>query len=120
MAIALARHVKAGRGITTPLIQLRKTIQEGLDQQRNQAVHGINIMVDGKWAVEMHRGSRRGPARPLPIADLAATLNDLTEAEHAYSLAFRAWLTDWRGRVTAVIARKMRAAAAETVSESGS
>jgi len=120
MAIALARHLKAGREIITPLEALRKTIQDGLDQRRNQAVHGINQVRDGKWLVEMHRGTKRGPPQELPVSDLRATLAELHTAQNTLGESMLAWAPGWLRARAAHMAAKTRTVAEDTASSPGS
>lgn len=115
MAIALAEQLKAGRPLITALRSLRKTLQDGLDQRRNQAVHGVNRITKGKHLVEMHRGTFRGSPRELPIASLQQTIDDLMAAYRAYASSLEKWLPHWADKA----ARKMRSTAEETASSPG-
>jgi hypothetical protein len=66
MAINLARHVKQNRATIAALERARKTVQDGLDARRNQAVHGVHFAEDdGSTTVEVHRG--KGGRNPVTI-----------------------------------------------------
>ncbi|MFI4933857.1 MAG: hypothetical protein ACHP7N_04515 [Caulobacterales bacterium] len=119
MAILLARHLKAGKKIERALVALRKEIQDGLDQRRNVAVHGLNYVIEGKVLVEMHRGRGDRTRREFPINELAQTEKDLGRVMTAYSAALLPWSSWWVPKRDA-IALKILTAASEARSKSGS
>ena len=69
MAINLARHLKADRRILEALEVTRKSIQGGLADRRNIAVHGVFSSSDGSpiVTVEVHRG--KGDRKRIPLSD---------------------------------------------------
>lgn len=122
MAINLARHMKAPRYVTDELAKVRKAIQDGLDAERNRAVHGVNFPPNsaGEFLVEMHRG--KGPKTPVAVT--TAELDNLGKRLNALCndmfLLHNRTAEDPKFAAARAIALKMRTAAADTDSESGS
>lgn len=66
-ALALARVQPVPSDLTAALKKIRKQVQDGLDETRNRAVHGVGFSKDGTYAgTEVHRG--RGAELRLDIA----------------------------------------------------
>lgn len=60
----------------------RKTIQDGLDQRRNQAIHGIHYPagVAGASMIEVHRGKGSGRRERISLVELERLCDDLKAA----------------------------------------
>lgn len=84
-AIALAEHKHAPTPAIQKLKAIRKTLQDGLADRRNQAVHGIHSAVEGdpsKIRLTMLRwkGSKRDEERSTQ--DLHQTSQDTRSLQH--------------------------------------
>lgn len=79
MAIALGREKREPKELIDALVRLRKNLQDGLDDARNLAVHGIGFVhSDGTYAgTELHRGRGGRDRRDVKPADLEDTADQL-------------------------------------------
>lgn len=115
MALALARGQPTPTDLTAALKKIRKEIQDGLDDTRNRAVHGVGFSEGGAYAgTEVHRG--RGAELRLDIApedfeEAAARLMALSEEFLPVCLAFQRAAIDRKkleGDVLAIGAAEVR------------
>ncbi len=90
VAILLARQLGAPRYVIKGLTDARKAIQDGLDIERNRAVHGVSFPSDNLLVqmVEVHRG--KGPRTPqeVPVAQLNRLGDDLAKLGHELNQLF--------------------------------
>lgn len=66
MAIAPAKHLAAPDAALNTLKEAKKILENGLEEQRNQAIHGIPFSDPNDPSMdifEMHRGKRKGRQR---------------------------------------------------------
>lgn len=72
MAINLARHLKAPKVLIDGLVLARKKIQDGLDQRRNQIIHGVQRSGrDHSTAlIDVHRGKGSRQTSEVSLDDL--------------------------------------------------
>ena len=86
MVINLARHFKAPKPITDRLVEIRKALQDGLSDRRNQAIHGVHADADAPDAVRltMMRWAEAKRTQDVSVAELYQTGLDIKRlAEHA-------------------------------------
>ncbi|WP_423352633.1 hypothetical protein [Phenylobacterium sp. VNQ135] len=96
MAIALARHLKAPHEATAALVAARKAIQDGLDVQRNRAVHGIQYLEeDGKYTIETHRGKGAGVTTEASPEHFEQVASDIMRVRRTLQRGFREAGLDW-------------------------
>ncbi len=81
MAIALAEYLKAPAVIRRALRDTRTTLQEGLNERRNQAIHGLRFtnpddQINSELFV-MYRGRNAGAPRPISNKDLKQLWQDV-------------------------------------------
>ena len=81
MAMRLATHLKAKPAVRKALEKVRTKLQDGVIDQRNLAVHGIQtVSDDGEvMTLEVHRGGKANRQVPIRIADLNALTRDIYE-----------------------------------------
>ena len=99
MAIALGEEQRAPKPLTSGLRKLRKEIQDGLDETRNLAVHGIGFVDrDGNYAgTDIHRGKKareRNDFGPEEMESASQRLQALGEEFLPLSLRFQAAVID--------------------------
>lgn len=92
-AIALAEHLNAPPQLKKALRQTRTALQDGLDERRNQAVHGARFTdhsspLDSQLFV-MHRGKNAGKPIPVSNADLEKLGRDIFAAHKPLMEAMR-------------------------------
>lgn len=82
MAIALADRLNADRELRCALVDVRKQLQSGLQDQRNAAVHGVYSSNETalKPRRETHRGKGSGQAKDVDVAELEAVVRDIQKA----------------------------------------
>jgi len=82
MAIALANHLDADRELRRALVDVRKQLQSGLQDERNAAVHGVYS--SNETAIrprrETHRGKGSGQAKDVDVTELEAVVRDIKKA----------------------------------------
>ena len=122
VAILLARQLGAPRYIERELARIRKEIQDGLDMQRNRAVHGISFESPdpNSLRVEVHRGKGTKTPIELPNKELNKLGDDLHGLANAAHQIFDRMWEDEKLLERLAIARKIRTDADETVSIKGS
>lgn len=123
MALNLARHLKAKRALINRLVSTRKAIQDGLDVRRNRAIHGVGFYNPATrvTSVEVHRGKGDRKPSALPnseLRSLGTEINQLGKELNA-TLSELDMLSPYIASLP-IIAAKMRPAAADTGSQSGS
>lgn len=94
MAIRLIRHKKAPRYVLDALVAARKTIQDGLDDKRNRAIHGTHVSgpSDGEFILVMHRGKFASNEEPLTAHDLKVTADEIIAVSAMVRVPLMRWL----------------------------
>lgn len=118
MAINLSRQLKAPASLTKALMEARKTIQDGLDTRRNECVHGVHFgnATSEVVRIEVHRGKGDRSKKVLTNADIHGLLNELNIVREYLIVAVNKQGI-YEPAKAAHMAKKMRAAAFDTVSE---
>ena len=102
MAINLCRHLKADAKLDSALLATRKAIQDGLDGERNRAVHGVwfDLRGDGAHGVEVHRGKGGRQRHYVSGDELLGTGTALNTVSSALSVVLdEVGITDWHSRL---------------------
>jgi len=96
MAINLARHHNAPRHITNELAAIRKALQDGIAERRNQAVHGAHADTDVLDEVQLTMVRWPHPKRTQTVKledllGLAQDIHDLQRRGWGVFEAIGAW-----------------------------
>jgi hypothetical protein len=93
MAIALARHLNAPRGLVTALVEVRTALNKDLVYRRNRAIHGHRRPDPNEPAselVEVHRGKGDRTRHPQTNDDLVKIVDDTNDLFNVLYDALRA------------------------------
>lgn len=119
MAIKLCRHLDGPKELLNALIVARKSIQGGLDQKRNQIIHGVHQSTDDIAAsmIEVHRGKGSGRPERISIKELNELCAQLSAVREPLEDIMQKVLQQGPARI--VMVRKTRSAKSETESSPG-
>ena len=122
-AFAIANQVNAPRYLKFAIADVRKQLQDGLIERRNQAVHGIHMTSELPDAakVELHRGKGGRQPRLQKDSELVDLNQKISELCKAFDVQMKRYAEEKLGSGHALvmafkaIEEKMRATVAEGV-----
>ena len=125
LALKLAKHLRAPPQAIKGLEATRSTLQNGLLDRRNRAIHGHRLMDPGdpfSELVETNRGKGANVRRPQTNADLAALGKDIANAARAlhHAMLYSGVFTAECWRPARIIALKTSETSSPTESNSTS
>lgn len=96
MTINLARDAKAPTALVKRILAVRKELQDGLDQKRNQVIHGVHAFTGVNDSVQLTMPRWSEPKRTqtvtaLEMAELGQALNRLSSEVLAIGEDFFNW-----------------------------